>query len=1214
MEENAALKQQINGQNAAIGYLNDRLTHNKQRYGPLMDAYDDFIARSHEVRQHAILVTTTVWIADKPDPETSGIVVIGNNDGQTADDIERAGRQLNHLGCWLRHLFLVQRRRSTPLPLPTNMEQSIVSLADYHKATLSCRQPIFLLLFGIVTGRPVPPSIVEFAKEWSTHQKKGPVSAMVAWNILQSGFQEHTRNEPPLLASLLKGFFDAYGHRVPIRLRQVLTLLTIVPSDTSTMNAAQSILDASTIRITRPLLKLTSTFDCLDNMHMIKSDGGVADYTIEGLEYATPKDMYDQGLYTKEILQDHRPVQPGDMTINGKRNVKDYLPSAAAWRFLWKMDNESFASILSTGADILRVFGSTRSIVEEIENCSSQQSFETLACLIEQNGVTLKGAPFALVESEKDKWWVELGPRPQNRLCPNDKDPLLWYNRVDLLDVVLKSLGSHEGCAAIARARQFEVGVGGHEKHFQVGGTNNDAMNVEQAVNLEEKDAGHSGTKEITDEDVDTEEDEVEEPIIPMQVADVALEEQDDDDDDDDDDDNEGGNEEGKWARNNADNLCNEYNLQVVCLMSDGSPWSLWTKQSRLDAEGGTTHFDDGHLYWSAGPYHKRKATLGTQRRWGYFIDPLVRTCYDSIRKLEYFWTGTDQRHHELIESILVAGLRYGISLAYQLANEDKDCLKRVTVDDIQQYMMEMVQKFPALTNIILYLRTSLIAGGQRSTPKKGDEGDFMGYRHLCNLALPMYCVSNKRVYADLGIQEQLERSTRRKFHNGVVQRKMTTSRTPRDNPDAMDIRQEGQIGGGRVESEAARNGKVETVHSKKVMRANINNRHERSSRRRNMNKQLGMEDIVDLAEEDEQYEGEGMIEQRYLDEDKKKDSFLTEQMHQIFLRGAQFALKMFGPDDDKRRDASGTLIPEGKWVSCVDVRDQLHPEGVVAYQIGENRVESLVRKRVFQGRNFDIPATHDMEASTMSGRRNIAARKKAGYPHEPNVHNNRYNLPSTMKGGVIKTIPSLCKDSVALNRLRERRLRVQTWRDMFGEVVAGTRMWTPETVAVEMIELKKQFNTTTVNKSWFTRHFNITFGSGKTSNKKIMELALKKNGMIHKKWGEALIACQKKFGASDSLKQSIVLTDKVVMRNVWEVSFDQGNTFQNILQHSLLENKLNDVNDRHYDLTDATAAAMAPDDESSEEDSYDHLLGLLEEAEEDETQELQEDSQGNVM
>jgi len=353
---------------------------------------------------------------------------------------------------------------------------------------------------------------------------------------------------------------------------------------------------------------------------------------------------------------------------------------------------------------------------------------------------------------------------------------------------------------------------------------------------------GFGGTNENVN--VDAEEDEMEEPIVPTNVADVALEEKHEEYDD------EGGHEEqkdneGRWSRSNANQLCIDHDLQVVALCSDGSPWGLWQKNSRLDAEAGTTDFDDGHLYFSAGPYHKRKATLGTQQRWRYFIDPLVRTCYDSIRKLEYFWTGTDQRHHELIESILVAGLRYGILLAYQLANEDDDCLKNVGVDDIQEHMMTMVERFPALTDIVRYLRTSLIAGGQRSTPKKGDEGDFMGYRHLCNLALPLYCISNKRVYADLGIQEQLERSTRMPFHNGFVQRNMTTARTPRDNPDAMDIRQEGQIGGGRVESEAARSGKVETQHSKKVMRANINDRHARASRRRHMNKQLGMKTLL---------------------------------------------------------------------------------------------------------------------------------------------------------------------------------------------------------------------------------------------------------------------------------------------------------------------------------------------------------------------------------
>ena len=110
---------------------------------------------------------------------------------------------------------------------------------------------------------------------------------------------------------------------------------------------------------------------------------------------------------------------------------------------------------------------------------------------------------------------------------------------------------------------------------------------------------------------------------------------------------------------------------------------------------------------------------------------------------------------------------------------------------------------------------------------------------------------------------------------------------------------------------------------------------------------------------------------------------------------------------------------------------------------------------------------------------------------------------------------------------------------------------------------------------------------------------------------------CQRKFGASDALKQSIVLTDKVDIRDVWEVSLDQGTTFQNMLQHPLLKSNLTDVDDRRYDLTDATAAALNNDEQNSGDTvSWGHLFDLneVEEEEEQQTPVLEEDVDGKLF
>ena len=619
--------------------------------------------------------------------------------------------------------------------------------------------------------------------------------------------------------------------------------------------------------------------------------------------------------------------------------------------------------------------------------------------------------------------------------------------------------------------------------------------------------------------------------------------------------------------------------LVFVLICSDAAPYSNWIRQIRIDAERKTRDFDSGHVILSSGQYHQRKATLGTERRWSYIINYLLRPFVKSDVQMEYLYTGCDLRKREYFESIYAAGLRSGIVLACAVARErNGDDVHNVSASDVEAYMMKMVEDYPALGPVRQLLRASLVAQNQRSAPKKGIEGDFMGTIHMRHMALPMYAASNCTTYVDITIQQQLERQTSMPFYNALRQR-LCVSHTTLGNPSPDDMKQEKFVGAGRVESGGSRGGKVETTQTKKRGRSNCNRRHERQSARLGMKTCLRVDDLKqedeeefhsDVQEGDEQYEGEIQCDLREHHQEKSGDQKLTEEMHPIFIRAQELALRLFHPDDNLRVDCFGIQIPYQEHVSCINVHDSLASAGVAFYQIGEKRVMEKVRRDIFQSRPFDIPDTYDEENDTVTGRRTIKKRAVDNHPYTPTLHNNRFCLPSSTPRGAFKSIAVLDKEEEQLTRMISKRTDpATTVIEIMNARVGNDHMWTIATIAQEFVEVRSEFQNG--YEIWWKNKTKEKFGKKNVSKRKILELSNKSSSERNAEWWATLLReIHLKFGASTLLKEAGQFTGGAILKNVWELSLDGGNTFTNMLRHPFMHSRLGrEEDDQTFDLGD---------------------------------------------
>lgn len=440
---------------------------------------------------------------------------------------------------------------------------------------------------------------------------------------------------------------------------------------------------------------------------------------------------------------------------------------------------------------------------------------------------------------------------------------------------------------------------------------------------------------------------------------------------------------------------------------------------------------------------------------------------------------------------------------------------------------------------------------------------------HSEHIATPEFAADNARHYYDMAINTQLERKTSMPYYRAIKQR-VCTGRTSQNRPVPDDIVQEKVIGHlARANNHGARGGKVATEATFKSARESYENIDEISSTKRRMAKGLDANDKDECKSNiepgEEQYVGEIETDEREMREHLARDPLLTTEMNKFYVRGAWFALKMFGDDDEKRTDRYGKRIKQNEYVSCIDVRDQLTSSGLAFYQIGENRLLAHVNERVFNNRSHEIPETKEVEEDSQQGRRNMAQREKNQHPNAPLLHNNRFVLsPEGLRINQLKRIFVLQKDQEQQSQLISDRLRSVDAKRMVTARVGNEWMWTKRSIAEEIIAVRNEFNDTE-SKIWIRNLMVGSFGTNNISDQKIRDAALvSSQTMTPERWANLLKQLHRRYDHSTLLKESVRNNGGVVLTNVWEASID-GAEPVNLLEHPFVNNTLRREESNQY-------------------------------------------------
>jgi len=155
-------------------------------------------------------------------------------------------------------------------------------------------------------------------------------------------------------------------------------------------------------------------------------------------------------------------------------------------------DQSATDAAINALAASIPILGSIEQLVIEIENCGGTVAgCEDLARALQD--VSISGAPGAQIPGISDAWYVDLPQRPLIRPVPDDKDALLWYNGCQKMDAVAVNPSTIEGMVKLARARQFDIGVGEFDLHFTTGRTEQDSDQDDINMNGNDGNGGNSG-------------------------------------------------------------------------------------------------------------------------------------------------------------------------------------------------------------------------------------------------------------------------------------------------------------------------------------------------------------------------------------------------------------------------------------------------------------------------------------------------------------------------------------------------------------------------------------------------------------------------------------------------------------------------------------------------------------------------------------------------
>ena len=304
-----------------IDKLDGALINLQQRYAAFIDMFENFITTKDKVEPgDALMITTTKYEVSESEPIVCSFIVYSQDTNVNEEQQQLQTAQLGYFGEDL-HEILIKNRK----PIRLQPQQRMASLADYERAMLANKSDLASFFLGLVANNSIPPSFEDYTNSniYSGHQKRSLVGAMVAMDVvIRAAIHSH---DLPLLHQLLKRCFQAFGGSTKKRLRTALRRLCLVPGDTGGISLADAVAKSKTFRIfNRPMRPNMSIKEIYDNMDMGTSDGSKIVWLVEALRYIRPKDMWNLGLYSQSLLENHRPLVRIDFETN-IRNEKDFL-------------------------------------------------------------------------------------------------------------------------------------------------------------------------------------------------------------------------------------------------------------------------------------------------------------------------------------------------------------------------------------------------------------------------------------------------------------------------------------------------------------------------------------------------------------------------------------------------------------------------------------------------------------------------------------------------------------------------------------------------------------------------------------------------------------------------------------------------------------------------------------------------------------------------
>ena len=1108
-EQIAQLKQQLQQSQQFVQQLEARLQQYERTYGKLTDKYEDFV---DEGERNAIRLVTTVLVDSSepptygpvppPVPMTSVVVLYGNNSngnnvlGSTAD----GNRMMTHIAATIRRLFICQ-------PKPPSLEARMISLADFQrKATQIDMSPLAHLLVGLLTGR-APPTTRDFVANYTTlGQRKPIIAAAFIEDIINGCLRElgNNKGKKTDLQRWMEQIFQSFD--LPNKFHDLFALLNVVPGRVQGKTAKQAGVTRDQFLIREDLPEEIVTKLITDNVHF-RYYGKVLDFSMEMVTYHTAKDLWDLGLLTKDILDGHRPREFKDFDCCFP-NPSDHGVQEEDYNYLNDVCVAYIESALSSLAQSIRAVGSLNTLVTTVLYChETKDRYTRVSTLLAGEGVTIEGAPGSLVNAATDDYFVVLEPEREMPPCPPDWDPFLYWNRVSQFDVVFNSLSSREGCLRVLHVREYEAGYGDTaalQQRFTTGSNNDDADGDVAMAEIHEGGAvgeggadGADGTDgahgadgidgidgiDVIEEEEIEEEDEnanIDAPIpdgpAPPPVSSTsqlgAPWELDDPEDQ--------SHIEEQYRRCHAQELVEMHKLGALFGLVDGSPAYVWSNFFRKDGEDKTSHADDGRWKYYSGMFHAMKAMFDASgRSFDFFIAALIKPFINTAGECSHFINGTDPRTRQNLEPQIVTGLRMGIALAYLVSLQENagidesglmEQLESVHWKDVDNYMMEMAKQKPALLVIVMYLRTTPIASLQRSNPKRGDQEGFAGIRRTNRLATVWCAVTNKYKYTELFLDANVDYTTDSKVRRAMCQRVGLKAKSSNNLDSTPDKQQEHGVKKTRGNSDGSGGGKIFTMNTEKNMRNNQHNQNERYTIQHNLCKGLGLDpNLINLTEaEHQQHRNERAEEILEQQEEAENDPKLTKEIEPMTIRAMQVALNLFHPSESK--DIKGNRVPDDIFVSPADINEELNPEWILAFEIGQQRIEEWVRTYYYKDRpvEFDV----DVMDHSQQGDRKMEKRRKEEYEYVCNFFNGRFTTASKKKRGCFKTILGLTKMMEKRNKMRRDRLTTKSWRDIDAEYVGDEAMFTKDQIIEEIIQMRTVSNTPagTGNKKWFKK------------------------------------------------------------------------------------------------------------------------------------------------